>query len=102
MRIIVHSIWWGSIALEVLLLLRAVRTKTYFSYPFFFAYVTFVLAQSFLRLAVYHYLPDLYSYVYWTTEFIGVVIGCGIVYEIYHRGLVSFPGTARMARRLLT
>jgi hypothetical protein len=102
MRIIVNSIWWSSIALEVLLLLRAVRSRLHFSYPLFYAYVCFVLMQSFLRLTVYHYRPDLYSYVYWTTEFIGVVIGCGIVYEIYHRGLVSFPGTARMARRLLT
>jgi len=88
MQILVHSIWWGSITLEVLLLLRAVRTKTYFSYPFFYAYVSFVLTQSFLRLTVYHYRANLYSYVYWTTEFIGVVIGCGIVYEIYRLGLV--------------
>jgi hypothetical protein len=102
MQIIVHSIWWYSIALEVLLLLRAVRTKLSFSYPFFYVYVSFVLTQSFLRLGVYHYRLGLYSYVYWTTEFIGVVIGCGIVYEIYRLGLVSFPGTARMARRLLT
>jgi len=102
MQIIVHSIWWSSIALEALLLLRAVRTKLNFSYPFFYVYVSFVLGQSFLRLGVYHYRPGLYSYVYWTTEFIGVVVGCGIVYEIYQLGLVSFPGTARMARRLLT
>jgi hypothetical protein len=97
-----YSIWWGSIALEVILLIRAYRTKLQFTYPAFYLYILFVLIQSFLRLAVYHYRPALYPYTYWTTEFIGVITGCGIVYEIYRLGLASFPGTARMARRLLT
>lgn len=97
-----YSLWWGGIALEILLLVRAFRTRLRLAYPIFYVYILFVVTQSFLRLAVHHYRDDLYSYVYWSTEFIGVVIGCGIVYEIYHLGLASFPGTARMARILLT
>lgn len=102
MAIVDYSIWWGGIALEILLLVRAYRTNLRLSYPVFYLYILFVLVQSFLRLLVHHYRSDLYAYIYWTTEFIGVFIGCGIVYEIYHIGLASFPGTARMARHLLT
>lgn len=102
MGIMVYIIWWCGLALELLVLLRAYRTKLGLSYPVFHIYILFVLVQSCLRLAVYHYRPGVYGYVYWTTEFIGVVIGCGIVYEIYRSGLTDFPGTARMARRLLT
>jgi hypothetical protein len=102
MEILGYSIWWVSIALEVVLLLRSYRTKLRLRYPAFHLYILFVLVQSFLRLAVYHYRSGLYSYIYWTTEFIGVLLGCGIVYEIYRLGLAAFPGTARMARRLLT
>jgi hypothetical protein len=102
MEIVVYLIWWCGIALELLLLLRVYRTRLALSHPVFHLYILFVLVQSFLRLAVYHYRPGLYSYIYWTTEFIGVVIGCGIVYEIYRVGLAAFPGTARMARRLLS
>lgn len=102
MEIVVYLIWWCGIALEFLLLFRAYRTRLWLSHPVFHLYILFVLVQSFLRLSVYHFRPGLYSYIYWTTEFVGVVIGCGIVYEIYRLGLVAFPGTARMARRLLT
>ena len=95
-----YAVWWVSIFLEVLLLVRAFRTKL--PYPVFYLYIYFVFLQSVVRLLVYHYNEPLYDYVYWSTEFVGVLIGCGIVYEIYRRGLAAFPGTARMARRLLT
>ncbi len=101
MTVFVYSLWWFGIALEVLLLVRALRTKLRLCYPIFYLYILFVLTQSLARLAVHRW-DTLYSYVYWGTEFIGVVIGCGIVYEIYRLGLASFPGTARMARILLT
>jgi hypothetical protein len=38
---------------------------------------------------------------YWVTEYLGVLIGCGVVFEIYRVGLAEYPGTARMARNLL-
>lgn len=101
MAIFMYSLWWGGIALELLLLVRAFRTGLRLSYPIFYVYILFVLTQSFVRLAVHRW-DALYSYVYWGTEFIGVLIGCGIVYEIYRLGLGAFPGTARMARLLLT
>jgi hypothetical protein len=42
-----------------------------------------------------------YEHWYWATEFLGVVIGCGIVFEIYRKGLSRFPGTTRMASNVL-
>jgi hypothetical protein len=100
MNAVDYAVWWVGIFLEILLLARAFRTKL--PYPVFYLYVFFVLLQSIVRLVVYHYRENLYDYVYWSTEFIGVILGCGIVYEIYRRGLAAFPGTARMARRILT
>ncbi len=94
-------IWWGGIALELLLLVRGIRGKLVFQYPVFYAYISFVLLQSLLRLATYHWNSSAYPYVYWVTEFVGVAIGCGVVFEIYRVGLSAFPGTARVARNLL-
>ena len=51
---------------------------------------------------IYHYNENLYDYVYWSTEFIGVLIGCGIVYEIYRRGLAAFPGHRENGSPILT
>jgi hypothetical protein len=60
-----------------------------------------VLLQSLTRVFVYRSERNLYPYVYWLTEFVAVVIGCGIVLEVYRVGLSAYPGAARMARKLL-
>ncbi len=86
----------------MILLFRGIRAKLWIVYPVFYVYISFVLFQSFLRLLIFQYNAHLYRYVYWTTEFIGVALGCGVVFEIYHVGLLAYPGSARMARRLLT
>jgi hypothetical protein len=39
--------------------------------------------------------------VYWLTEFLGVLIGCGVVLEICRLGLAFFPGAAAVGRNAL-
>jgi hypothetical protein len=97
-----QSIWWASISIEVLLLVRALRGKLASRYPFFFYYIGFVVFQDAFCFSVYRWTPKLYGYAYWTTEFFCLLLGCGIVFEVYRSGLRSYPGTARMARNLLT
>lgn len=96
-----QAIWWACIALEALLLVRALQGKLLSRYPAFYAYLLFVWMQSLLRFSVYHARPQLYAKVYWMTEWLGVLIGCGVVFEIYRVGLRTYPGTARLARNLL-
>jgi hypothetical protein len=94
-------IWWSGIALEVLLLVRGLQGKFLARYPVFYVYILFVWMQSLLRFSIYHTRPQLYLPVYWITEYAGVLIGCGVVFEIFRVGLAAYPGTARMARNLL-
>jgi hypothetical protein len=61
----------------------------------------FVLSQSTLRFLVHRWDEQLYTPVYWTTEFLGLLAGCWIVLEIYQVALAAYPGTAKMARRVL-
>jgi len=96
-----QAIWWSGIALEALLLIRGLRGKLLARYPVFYVYIVFVWLQSLLRFSIYHSRPELYSSVYWITEWLGVLFGCGVVFEIYRVGLAAYPGTARMARNLL-
>lgn len=92
---------WSSIALEILLLARAFRGKLTVHYPVFYAYLAFVLSQSLLRFFVYQWGSRFYSPVYWITEFLGVIAGCAVVFEICRVALTAYPGTARLARNLL-
>jgi hypothetical protein len=94
-------IWWSCISLETFLLLRAFTARLWARYPVFYTYISFVWMQSLLRFSIFHSRPQLYPPVYWITEWLGVLIGCGVVLEVYRVGLAAYPGTARMARNLL-
>jgi hypothetical protein len=96
-----QAIWAVSIALEVLLLGRGLQAKLAFRYPAFYSYISFVLVQDLLRFIAYRWNSQVYSYTYWTTEFLSVLIACAVVFEIYRAGLAVYPGTARMARNAL-
>ena len=96
-----QAIWWSCIVLEVLLLIRAVSGRLISRYPVFYGYIFFVFSQSILRSLVYRWGGELYNPVYWTTEFLGFVMGCWVVLEIYRVALAAYPGTAKMARQVL-
>jgi hypothetical protein len=95
-------IWSGSTAVEILLLARGFRAKLLSRYPVFYSYVAFVLLQDLPRVFAYKFLGEYtYNYVFWTTEFLCVLMGCGIIFEVYRVALLPYPGTARMARSVL-
>ena len=96
-----QNIWWGSIAVEILLLLRMYRGNLAGHYPIFYSYISFVLLQSLFRFVIYRWDVNFYPYVYWSTEFLGVFAGCAVVFEICKVALSQYPGTARMARNSL-
>jgi hypothetical protein len=97
-----QAIWWGSNVLEGCLLVRGASTRLIFRYPVFYTYLLLVLLQSPIRFVAYHwYNETLYSPVYWTTEFLGLAMGCLVVFEIYRVALAAYPGTAKMARNVL-
>ena len=95
-------IWSSSIVLAFLVIIRGLQTKLASHYPVFYSYVAYVLLfEDIASYLINRWAPGLYPYVYWITEFIGVVIGCGVVFEIFRMGLLQYPGTARMARNAL-
>jgi hypothetical protein len=97
-----HTIQWSCIALECFLLARGLRGRLLARYPIFYGYIFFVVAQSILRFIVHRwYNEQVYTPVYWATEFLGLLVGSLIVFEIYQVALAAYPGTARIARRIL-
>jgi len=93
-----YSIWAVAILLEMMLLVRSLRGGYFTRYPIFFSYISFVLLQSTVRLAVFKLEPNWYRGVYWFTEFVGIIAGCSLVFEFYRLVLQGFPGVAKLAR----
>jgi hypothetical protein len=96
-----QAIWWAGMCLEAVMFSRGLRERLVFRYPVFYLYIAFVFLEDLLRFYIYRWHPDIYPQAYWITDFIGLVIGSGVVFEIYRSGLSAYPGTARMARNLL-
>jgi hypothetical protein len=95
------AIWLAGLLALALLLIRAVIGGFTRRYTLFYVYVTFVLVTSCFLVFIYFAKPSEYRHFYWYTEFPGVALGCGIVWEIYRGSLGRFPGAARMARSVL-
>ncbi len=54
-----------------------------------------------MRFGAYRWQQDIYPQIYWVTEFIALVFGSAVMFEVYRKGLASFPGTAKIARNIL-
>jgi hypothetical protein len=87
--------------LEALILVRAWRGNFLKEFKFFYAYLFCVLLRDASLLAVYHVFPTWYAYVYWYSQFLVLLIGCGLIWEIYRIALAHYSGAARIARSVL-
>ena len=98
---VLWSVWVLGVALESLLLMRAVASPWWRRYPLFFAYVASVFIQEVSLLVIFLFKFKYYASFYWYGEFISLFVGCGVSWEIFRLVLGRFPGAGRMARNVL-
>ena len=94
-------IWWGVIALEAVILFRALCTHLIRKYALFYAYIAFVLLVDVIRLCCYQFTPNLYPTFYWHTEPVTIVASYAVMIEIFRQSVRHNPGVARLTRNLL-
>jgi hypothetical protein len=86
---------------EAALLACAVRGRFLARYPLFYGYLSAVLLRSLLLVVIYQRFPAAYARTYWYSQFLLVLLGCGVVWEIYRRALHQYPGVVRMAQNVI-
>ncbi|HUR46505.1 MAG TPA: hypothetical protein VMZ27_11565 [Candidatus Saccharimonadales bacterium] len=84
------------------LLILGLRSRLLALYPMFYFYLATVALCQLIRIAIINYYKSYYLPVYWYTQFVCVALGFGILWEIYGAVFRHFPGTARMARFLVS
>ena len=92
---------WVAFLLELLILGRGIRYRLFLRFPLFFSYLTYIFLQSIVLYAIFQKAPQHYANAYWYCEFVALVLGSLILFEIYRIALRPYPGTARIARNLL-
>lgn len=96
-----QSIWIVAFVLEGFLFIRSFFCGLFQRYPYFYVYIGFVFVQDALRMFFYMKHPEMYPQMYWSTQFLGLLFGCGVLWEIYRGTLSAFPGARRIARNIL-
>jgi len=95
-------VFWLANVLIALLLVRAVRGEFFTKYVLFFSYLSYVLVVNLVAVCVYSFSPEVYLAFYWYTKFIGVAVGYCVIWEIFTHVLRDYPGTAKIARCLVS
>ena len=95
------SLWLAGAALESLILARALIVGWFRKYPFFFGYLASVFLQDIILLLVYIHKFKYYRPAYWFAEFLSLLMGCALTWEIFRLVLGRYPGAGRMARNVL-
>lgn len=88
-------ILWAGILLETGVVFRGLLNRTFSKFPFFYTYSTAVLIRT-----VFLLFPGANHnwYWYWMTQFLTLVIGYGILLEIFRNVLADYPGAEKFAR----
>jgi hypothetical protein len=86
------------LSFEVIILSRALLRKIWSRYPFFYSYITASLIGSLPVNALYLVNSPSYWQWYWIVQFTTLLLGCGIVLEVFNHVLAPYPGAAGFAR----
>jgi len=84
------------------LLYRGLRHRLVREYPVFYGYVAYVLCSSLVMFRLALASRWAYAVGYWTLDFVAVLFGVAVTWEIYGATLVGCPGVRRMGRSLIT
>ncbi len=92
------TIWWAGIFLEVAILFRGFQGKFLSKYSFFYAYCMCVLCAWVPGYFLFASGSPLYGNWYWVAQFISLIVGYGILLEIFKHVLSPYPGAEKVAR----
>jgi hypothetical protein len=96
-----NLIWWSAIALEAVVLCRGVASSLFRRYPFFYFYISCILATELIRFFCYEYAPGHYDALYWTTEVLTIAASYGVIIEIFRQAVRRHAGMARLVQTVL-
>jgi hypothetical protein len=97
MTVLSAIFWWIGTLLLAVIVSRFVWSKRPRTYPLFLTYLVGSLVGSLLLYAVSLRSPMSYPQWYWAIQFLTLILGCGIILEIFRHVLAPYPGAERFA-----
>jgi hypothetical protein len=87
----------SGLLLQLGILLRGLRGKLLAGYSFFYAYVFSTFAATTLALVLWRVALASFQRSYWILQFATLLIGCGIILEIFRHVLSPYRGAEKFA-----
>ena len=84
------------------LIVRGARKKLFFAYPVFYIYLLHVLLLDLFRFSVATFWPESFGDVYWHSQFVSLVIGYCVIWELYSKMLKSYEGVLQISRVIVS
>ena len=96
LRFAIHEVWIGCIILQALLALALLLKRTWRTYLVFSAYVFFSLFEA-ASLYVVAQNMQVYRYVFWVCEAIGILLSLAVVREVFTKLFSPHPALRKLA-----
>jgi hypothetical protein len=90
-------LWTAGFALESVILLRFLTCKLYRHYPLFFAYMALVWTSSIILWPIYRIHPAAYANSFWALQFLTLLAGFGVAFELVQKTFQNYPGAKAFA-----
>lgn len=94
-------LWSAGVALESVILVRFLKGRLYAHYPFFFGYLVVVWVGEIALWPIYQYHLASYSQFFWADQFLTLLAGFGVLFEIVRRSFQKYPGARTFATSVL-
>jgi hypothetical protein len=92
--------WGAGIALEAIIVFRSFRSRMVSSYPLFYAYMACVLLTEISRYVLHEMNSPMWVNWYWGTEFVCLLMGYFVIFDILEKTLAPYEGPKRFARNV--
>src|SRR5579864_3493257 len=94
-------LWVAGIALESVILFRFLKLRLYAHYPFFFAYLAVVWSWEIALWPIYQFHNTSYPQFFWADQFLNLLAGFGVLFEIVRKSFQKYPGARNFATNVL-
>jgi len=92
--------WGAGISLEAVILFRSFRSRMLASYPLFYAYMACVLLTEISRYLLHEMNSPLWANWYWGTEFLCLLVGYFVIFDILEKTLAPYEAPKKFARNV--
>jgi hypothetical protein len=99
MEILSQFVAYTGLLIEVAILVRSIRCRTFAKYSIFYTYLlTVVVTTVFLQIAFRMVTLPVYTLLYWRSQLVTLALGCGVIVEISGRVFARHVSLDRFVR----